>query len=616
MKNLLKKLFCPESPARVAVFTWTLGTVGAHYICFSLFHFLFLQGVLNPWPAWNESGDEWILYTGQTAICLAALLFFLNALFRWGAGLWKKRDPRPLLWLLPAAGCYGAGLYCCIGASPKLFLLNRLHDDPYNFAETFMIDLPLAPEQWVFVFLAGVVLLGAGYLFCARSLAAGEGKKLRQVFGKETLVLWGLALCVHLFALGFALRESCRTAELDAALECRFGRPLTAAALGELYQSRGRADGAFWEKAAEARKELPSELKIKGKELCGWDLSLPDALEPDFRAAYGEFLRRHEGAIRRLEKSFDTCPPLPERDFSPGNLAGMPLPELQTIRNFARLEYGRAQNALNNNGDIETAWKCFLRMENAGMPLRKGPGFLNGVVWNSVANKRLDCIERMLESGLLSNARIARLRTDLEELEKTIRKVSRETMYCEAVFARDALWGLETGKTEGCRIAFAPFRWIFPMVWYHAALDKGCIFGAFLRPDLAAVPRVVPLHYILSSMLVPALNTVGWQFHDLAARTAGMEVLLRAEQYRRKHGSFPAEIPDLPLDPYTKKPLVYHVGEAEIPETFLREEEEIKWCEIKTRTVKVKAVTVRSPREARSNGNPAADRTLVRIRLR
>ncbi len=419
MKNLLKKLFCPDSPAKVAVFTWTLGTVGAHYIYFSLFHFLFLQGVLNPWPAWNETGDEWILYTGQTAICLAALLFFLNALFRWGLGLWKKRDFHPLLWLLPAVGCYGAGLCCCIGASPELFLLNKLHDDPYNFRETGTLDLPLAPEQWVFVFLAGVVLAGAGYLFFARALAAGEKKTLRQVFGKETLILWGLALGVHLFALGFALRESRRTAELDAAMERRFGRPLTAAAVGKLYKSRGRTDGAFWKKAAEIRKELPSELKIKGKELCGWDLSLSDSPEPDFRAAYGEFLRRHEGAIRRLEKSFDTCPPLPERDFSPGNLAGMPLPELQTIRDFARLEYGRAQNAL-NSGDIETAWKCFLRLENAGMPLRKGPSFLNGVVWNSVADKRLDCIERMLESGLLSNARIARLRADLAELGKRI----------------------------------------------------------------------------------------------------------------------------------------------------------------------------------------------------
>ena len=479
-----------------------------------------------------------------------------------------------------------------------------------------MIGLPLAPEQWVFVFLAGVVLLGAGYLFFARSLAAGEGKKLRQVFGKETLILWGLALCVHLCALGFALRESCRTAELDAALERRFGRPVTAAAVGELYRSRGRTDDAFWEKAAEARKELPSELKIKGKKVCGWDLSLPDVAEPDLRAAYGEFLRRHEGAIRRLEKSFDTCPPLPERDFSPGNLAGMPLPELQTIRNFARLEYGRAQNALNNNGDIETAWKCFLRMENAGMPLRKGPSFLNGVVWDSVENKRLDCIERMLESGLLSNARIARLRTDLAELGKAIREVRRETMYCEAVFARDFLWGLETGKTEGCRIAFAPFRWLFPMIWYHAALDKGCIFGAFLRPDLAAVPRVVPRHYILSSMLLPAQNLIGWRFHDLAARTLGMEVLLRAEQYRRKHGFFPEKMPELPLDPYTKKPLVYRVGETAIPETFLRGEEEIDRYEMETRTVKVKAVTVRSPREARPGEKPPADRTLVRIRLR
>ncbi len=189
-------------------------------------------------------------------------------------------------------------------------------------------------------------------------------------------------------------------------------------------------------------------------------------------------------------------------------------------------------------------------------------------------------------------------------------------MYCEAVFARDFVWGLETGKTEteGRRIAFAPFRWLFPMIWYHAALDKGCIFEAFLQPDLAAVPCVVPRHYILSSMLLPAQNLIGWRFHDLAARTLGMEVLLRAEQYRRKHGSFPAEIPDLPLDPYTKKPLIYHVGEAAIPETFLREETDR--YEIETRTMKVNAVTVRSPRKASSDSNPAADRTPARIRLR
>ena len=529
----------------------------------------------------------------------------MRTLFRWGVALWKKRDPRPLLWPLPAAGCCGAGLYCCIGASPKLFLLNKLHDDPYNFQKTFMIDLPLAPEQWVFVFLAGVILVAAGYLFCARALAAGEKKTLRQVFGKETLILWGLALCVHLFAFGLALRESCRTAELDAALECRFGRPLTAAAVGKLYRSRGRTDGAFWKKAAEARQALPSELEIRGKKLYAWDFSLPDAPGPDFRAAYGEFLRRHEAAILRLEKSFDTCPPLPEREFSPGNLAGMALPELQTIRGFVRLEYGRARNAL-DGGDIETAWKCFLRLENAGTPLRKGSCFLNGVVWNFIANKRLDCIEKMLESGLLSNARIARLKTDLAGLGKTIREVRRETMYCEAVFARDALWGLETGKTEGCRIAFAPFHRLFPMIWYHAALDKGCIFEAFLRPDLAAVPRVVRPHYLLSSMLLPALNSLGWKFHDLAVRTLGMEVLLGAEQYRRKHGDFPEKMPDLPLDPYTKKPLVYHVGEAEIPEIFLKEESDR--YEIKTRTVKVNAVTVRS------NGKP--DRTRVRVRLR
>ena len=115
-------------------------------------------------------------------------------------------------------------------------------------------------------------------------------------------------------------------------------------------------------------------------------------------------------------------------------------------------------------------------------------------------------------------------------------------------------------------------------------------------------------------MLLPAQNLIGWRFHDLATRTAGMEVLLRAEQYRRKHGFFPEKMPDLPLDPYTKKPLVYHIGETAITENFLREE--IDRYEIGTRTVKVNTVTVRSPRKARSNGKPAADRTIVRIRLR
>ena len=93
-----------------------------------------------------------------------------------------------------------------------------------------------------------------------------------------------------------------------------------------------------------------------------------------------------------------------------------------------------------------------------------------------------------------------------------------------------------------------------------------------------------------------------------------MEVLLQAEQYRRKHGFFPEKMPDLPLDPYTKKQLVYHIGETALPETFLTAETDR--YEIKTRTVKVNAVTVRSPREARPGGKPTADRTPVRIRLR
>ena len=606
MKALLKKLLFPDSPARIALFAWTLGTVGT-YLLFSFVFFCDRLGFLT-WE--GHVARNW--YLAVLGIGLLALILFLNCLRLWGAPFVKARRFRPLLRVIPALLTSGAGLFCCGAALPVLHINVCLHGGRCNAAPLIPTPIPLAPEQWIFLFLAGCVLLFAGYFLLTQALAAGEGKKLRQLFGKGTLTLWGMALVFHFIFLGFALRQSARVSELETALEHHFGRPLTAASLAELYASSGKVDGAFWKEAGRICKSLPSKLTIGGRTLW-WNYDLPERPGKEFKAACEEFSRRNASAISGFEKCFDAPPPLPERAFPSGDLGSVLLPELWPIRHFLLLESGRVRMALERK-DIDTAWKCYRRLINAKAPLRRDPNLFSVLVWNFAGNAQLDCIEWMLESKLLSDARLWQLRTDLTELARTVPELHRSALYHEAVVSCDLLLGLETGRFEGCSIAFAPYRWFFPMVWYLAAKDKGRIFAAFHQPDFVAVGAALPKLHLLNFMRIPELSRAGWIFHDLTARILGMQVLLlRAEAYRRTHGSFPATMSDLPIDPYTKKTLVYRVGEASVPESFERENG--THCGTETGTVSVRAVTVSSPRKAGYLPWQNRDRTLAKLRV-
>ena len=96
-----------------------------------------------------------------------------------------------------------------------------------------------------------------------------------------------------------------------------------------------------------------------------------------------------------------------------------------------------------------------------------------------------------------------------------------------------------------------------------------------------------------------------------------MRVLIRAEKYRRKHGEFPKTLADLPLDPFTGKPLVYEVGKADVRESVWENPVEVIEKTVETT---VDAVSVRSPAEGLSksirNPGTGTDKTRAVIRLR
>ena len=161
---------------------------------------------------------------------------------------------------------------------------------------------------------------------------------------------------------------------------------------------------------------------------------------------------------------------------------------------------------------------------------------------------------------------------------------------------------METGKSPEATIAFAQLRWFYPQLWLQAARDKLYILQQYEREDFThwnAAPS--PSAYIFSSMLLPALKPAGNKFYALTAQVRAMQALLRAESYCREHGDYPETLPDLPIDPFSGKPMLYRYGMAEIPRYVLQITEVPAWTEeektreeyeLKPQTTQAKVVQV------------------------
>ncbi len=222
----------------------------------------------------------------------------------------------------------------------------------------------------------------------------------------------------------------------------------------------------------------------------------------------------------------------------------------------------------------------------------------------SVEHLRLDAIERLLASRLLTENELHQLAEELVGLEKRIPTIHQQAMYYEAVLTQDILRGLETGKlSEGefpIAIAFAQLRFFYPQLWLQATLDKENILRQYLAKDFTEFVRTGPSAYVFSGTLLPG-NRTGNKFYALTVRVLAMQALLRAESYCREHGDYPETLPDLPIDPFSGKPMLYRYGMAEIPRYVLQITEVPAWTEeektreeyeLKPQTTQAKVVQV------------------------
>ena len=590
MKKLLSKMFFLSNSARGMLFALTLVTVG-NYLWFSLFYLFLLWNGKTSWILILLKDEDrllWIPALVALPITLYSLALAVVALVGLTKNLRRERRFKALWHLLPAGLCLALGAVGAVRVFPPLYLMQKLglsYDDGMYYHDSWVsVGFPgLPPEYWAAVFFISLLLILAGGLFLTATFAAAEGKKFRSAFGAATLSVWGVFALWYLFTLGLAIRESREVAAVHQAVEKRFGRPLTAAGLEKLYRENGKIDAEFWPREEKLRAALP-KVKLDKKddedeagEVDFWELDLPDRPTAATLAWYANYCRANRAALETYENCFDRELPLPEKRFVRGDLAGILLPTLAQGRHFVRaLESSRMVYFLAVR-DADAAWACYRRIGSVCAYLQKEPFLIGGLVWLAVEQNRLDCVEKLLESRLLADAKLDELDADLAALERDIPRDHRQSMYSEAVFGQDAIAGLEDGLLdlayELSRLknppgAFAPYRWIFPQWWYYAAMDKKTILQIYLLPDFTHF-SMAPVNKMLlmSNILLPAFEQAGNRFYALTARTRGMRALIRAEKYRRKHGEFPKTLADLPPDPFTGKPLVYTVGKMEIIET-------------------------------------------------
>ena len=410
--------------------------------------------------------------------------------------------------------------------------------------------------------------------------------------------------------LGMALHESREAAAAREAVERRFDRPLTAAGLVAKYRESGTIDADFWEHEEACHNALPKIPVDEERSEFYAGIRLPDRPAAETLAWYGRLCRENLAAIEAWEACFDRVPPLPVQEFTPGFLdsTSMCFPEYTSCNAFAHMERSRLILAF-ALGDADAAWACYRRMGNAAALLRKEPFLIGHLVWIVIESRRLDSVEKMLESRLFSDARLDELESDLADLESAVPRIHRQAMYGEAVYAHDIFQG-------PMKSAFAPYRWIFPQFWYGAALDKKATLQDFLRPDLTYFPPSP--HFTFRDVLNGRLGAAGRRFYALTARVRGMQALLRAERYRRAHGDFPPTLDDLPEDPFTGKPLIYEVGPAEIEELVWEEpvSSSEKWVKKAVEAVQVRCDPAKTLAEALRKPEDGSDRTRAIIRIR
>ena len=604
MKSFLKKLFYWDAPAEGAVFASLLFWLGGW--CLATVFILFdgpvacsvLPRILQHWHmveyplAWQHllplAGLAVLIYylivTGHfyhamirekcrwgilifsaiilvgavTCVCLDSermFVIFLYSMFCWVIPLCCL--PKQWKWLIPA------GFAPALIALPFIAfrdILESLLDtvgDPWLPSRLFASAAQLAVPS---------IVLGILCCLCGFKAYANEaGKPFRAMFGKGVTAVATVFLLTYGVSLGMAYSAHCRTKRHVAEMERFFGRPVNAQGLKELYYRNRKPDAAFWRKFEaryiecfkDFREDFPPKptVILAPADLSAWKMQMEESSE-----------------LRELETMFETEPPAFDREFRRGNIPGILLPELNSVRLFCELEAWRVHFAIDER-KVSAALAAMDRMVKARNYLAHDPTMvLPSLVMIGLENIRLNALEQLLSSGLLTESQLIDQRNRLAEFRRQMPGIHARAVYGEAVEAMDLcdmfIYGrpAENPERDLTIPPFYPYRWLFPAGWFVFTRIRDVLAVNYPVPDFTRFPfnrekeaRLKSTAHRAAGMLLCAWEAAGNKFHSLTARYLAMETLIGIELEKRRTGKYPDKLENPPVDPFGK-PLLYRKG--------------------------------------------------------
>ncbi|MBR6374600.1 MAG: hypothetical protein IKS20_15610, partial [Victivallales bacterium] len=506
-------------------------------------------GILIAWGCWSEHLPKIIgAIVGQFLI--------------WGIVIVYSFYPRVKIhdWLLAAVPLLsGLALSWSIQLANLQVLLR-----PYAMSVSTKWDifhLVGATGQLWLPAIACILLLAGGYLLIGRNIAKAGDLPFRGLFGKGVTTLWIAFAVMYLasVAMAFQAMHSCRNAKKE--LDAYWGLPLNSKTLGELYRKSGRIDQSFWDKLTRLEVAFP-KFKQKYDGISGIEgysnAVLPPEIYEQWKAAFAE-----SPELRRSQELLSEPPPLPEREY------GFDWDQaydknITKIRSMARLELWSIRFALEAN-DIHAAQKALQRFDNISSSLLNDYGIIAGMVWKAMEALRAGALAKILESGLADEKWLREQSELLLEKERQMPLLQKRMIMGHAVCMMDAV----------DKMAASP-RGLFllcPETGMLIGREGAVLARCHCISDFAEFPEKPA--GIFAGMLASGVRSFGTRhMPDAQARIRISRAMIAAELARKREGRFPDTIDDLPIDPFSGKPLKYAIGKAEISEEHFQPNEE------------------------------------------
>ena len=486
-----------------------------------------------------------------------------------------------ILWL---TGFIGFCMLFAYSVLPFVIIIDKLSDSPPPIVQShdYPVLTPLC--EWLHISGAGWFWLAfmsflcilLVYLIQAKIIARTAKVPLRSLFCKRTLCLLGSCVAIYAVSLPFALYEESCYHRAIGKLEKQFGKPLAVSEIEKIYYDGSQPDEAFW---AELRKATTPLVK-------GWQWKSKLFLKNEYYS-FSPFDRNlfwiewedepyskwREFCLKNPDN--DTVNALLERSIPPAerDYAERPLlyckwifDDWKVLRDCSYLLLWQLRFAVEERDKVAIK-HIFDRLEKICTFVKRDE-FSR---FYFVESLRLTAMIRVIEGGLADDAWLDRQEERLASLEQELGELGRREMHRQAAIFTSMAYSLahhlDKEEHDHAGAELSRLRWFFPQAWWRVAVKANAGARRFLCDSY--------------TQMEDSDVSFGLSWHDYDVRRSSRcfksmlvslrscKVLLAAERIRRRTGSFPPQMADLPQDPFTGKPLLYFVGPCEIEAKYI-----------------------------------------------